>query len=873
MSNHQRADKKNLFARAILPACISAVVFSAATVQVNAQEEVKKKLELPELEEVVVTGTRREGVAPTETLSPIDVLSGDLVGNQAAFDLTDSLSKLSPSLNTQRFPIADGTAFIRPVTLRNLAPDQTLVLVNGTRRHRSALVNLQLAPLGDVNQGSQAVDFGAIPAAAIKRVEVLRDGASAQYGSDAIAGVVNVILNDADEGISISTQYGEYSEDDDGERFSLSANAGFKLGEEGFLNITLERSTSDITSRGVQHFRADVVDDFVPSNQIPYDGLGQRWGDPDVETNKFFVNAAIPLNEHVELYGNASYMEGESEGGFFYRHPVLDPAAGLVAHDSLQVDANEDFIPDDAPLSLVNDILADGLNPADYLVADAGSPSGYVLQNPIASQFPGGYGPLLGADINDYAVVLGARGDLDNGLSWDVTVRYAENEVEYSLENTINPSLGVNSPTSFAPGDLTQEESSFNADFVKTFDDSPVNLAFGFEWRNETYSIGAGDQASVEQGPTYAQFGVGSNGFQGFDPAAAGEWESDSYAAYIDVETDITDRFSAAIALRFEEYEEFDSTVDWKLSGRYEFTDQFAMRATANTGFRAPTPGQVNTLNGTTSADSTGKLIPNFTYPVHHPIAQALGAEELTSEESESYTLGLVYQPLDNLSITLDYYHIEIDDRIALQADAVEASDVPALINQGIAPADAALLVDSLAGYFVNGFDSEVEGIDLAVTADFIVGEGMLTTDLRYNHNEQEISGVKSGAINGDRIYDLENYVPEDRAILTFTYAQDIFDSYVRVNYYGDWGATGGIFGNGDASDAVDYGSATTVDLEASLTFDDKYTVAIGGDNVFDEYPDDEGNVVAGLIGAKYALTSPFGFNGAFWYVRASANF
>lgn len=637
--------------------------------------------------------------------------------------------------------------------------------------------------------------------------------------------------------------------------------------------MTLERSTSDTTSRGVQHFRADIVDDFVPSNQIPYDGLGQRWGDPDVETNKLFVNAAIAISDNVEIYGNASYMDGESEGGFFYRHPVLDPAAGLVAHDSLQVDADENFIPDDAPLALVNSIIADGLNPADYLVADGGSASGYVLRNPISDQFPGGYGPLLGADIEDYAVVLGARGDLDSGLSWDVTARYAENEVVYSLTNTINPSLGIHSPTSFKPGSLTQEESSLNADFVKTFDASPVNLAFGFEWRNETYSIGAGDQASVEQGPTYAQFGVGSNGFQGFDPASAGEWESDSYAAYIDVETEITDRFTAALALRYEEYEEFDSTIDWKLSGRYEISEQLAIRATANTGFRAPTPGQVNTLNGTTSADSTGKLIPNFTYPVHHPIAEALGAEELTSEESQSYTLGLVYEPLDNVSVTLDYYRIEVDDRIALQADKVALSDVPELVNRGITPADAALLVDSLAGYFVNGFDSQVTGIDLAVTADFIVGDGILTADFRYNHNEQEISGVKSGAINGDRIYDLENYVPEDRAVMTFSYSQDVLDTYVRVNYYGDWGATGGIFGNGDASDAVNYSSAVTVDLEASMTFDDRYTVAVGGDNVFDEYPDDEGNGVAKAIGAKYALTSPFGFNGAFWYLRASASF
>ena len=356
------------------------------------------------LEEVVVTGTRKTGLSPTETLSPIDVIGGGTIQNQGSFDLTDSLTKISPALNTQRFPIADGTSFVRPVTLRNLAPDQTLVLVNGTRRHRSALVNLQVAPLGTVNQGSQAVDFAAFPAGAIKRVEILRDGASAQYGSEAIAGVVNVILNDASEGFSVSAQYGAYYQGD-GERLSVNANAGFALGDQGFVNVSLEHSTSDITSRGIARPDAAQVASVVGAGNVAYNGLGQRWGDPDVEAIKLFINSGIDINDRLELFGNFSYMENETRSGFFYRTPVLDPSQMLAARGTLQVDSNNDFLPDAAPAALVNSIIGQGLNPADYLVADAGSPSGYVLRNPIFTQFPGGYSPRFGADIDDYALV------------------------------------------------------------------------------------------------------------------------------------------------------------------------------------------------------------------------------------------------------------------------------------------------------------------------------------------------------------------------------------------------------------------------------------------------------------------------------------
>jgi len=825
------------------------------------------------LEEVVVTGTRREGLLPTETLSPVDVLGGEMISQQGSFDLTDSLTMLSPSLNTQRFPIADGTALIRPVTLRNLSPDHTLVLMNGTRRHRSALVNLQLAPLGTVNQGSQGVDWAAFPSAAIERVEILRDGASAQYGSDAIAGVINVILKDASEGGSLSAQYGEYYESD-GERISVSGNIGLPVTDAGFVNLTGEYSTSDITWRGIARPDAAAFEDIVGPGVVPLGGLGQRWGDPDVEAIKASVNAGFEVTDSVEIFGYATYMDNETVSDFFYREPVIEPLQpdGLPARTTLQIDSDGDFLPDPAPQALIDDIIGQGLSPDDYLVAAAGSPSGYVLRNPIYTEFPGGYNPNFGADLTDFEIAGGVRGDTAFDLFWNLRARYAENEVEYAVGETINPSLGRLSPLTFNPGTLTQEESGINLDFVKTFTTTPLNLAFGAEFRNETYEIGAGDQASIVAGPTAAIFGVGSDGFQGFPVESAGSFESDSWATYVDAETDLTDRFSGAVAFRYEDYDEFGDTFDWKVSARFDFTDTFALRATANTGFRAPTPGQVNTLNITTTADASGNLIPNGTYPVSHPVAIALGSRPLEPEDSEAFTVGLVWSPMDDLSLTLDYYHIEIEDRLALLSNAIGPAEVAALTAAGIPNAD--LLLGSNANFFVNGFDSEIDGIDLAVTTSFRVGRGNLLVDFRHNYNEQQVDNVAPGTINASRVYDLENQVPQNSSVLTFDYTTGgLFGFMARMNYYDDWSTTGGLFSPGDASDQYEYGDAILVNLEARFTFADAFTVAVGAENVFDEYPDKELEPVSRFLGVDYSLTSPFGFNGGFWYARASVGF
>ena len=830
------------------------------------------------IEEIVTTGTRREGQSPTETLSPIDVLAGDAITDQATFDLTDGITKVAPSLSTQRFPIADGTAFIRPVTLRNLSPDQTLVLVNGSRRHRSPLVNLQLSPLGTVNTGAQAVDFAAIPSAAIKRIEILRDGASAQYGSDAIAGVVNVILKDATEGVSLSAQTGEYFEGD-GERTTIAGNVGLPLGSAGFLNLTAEHSTADPTSRGVPRFDCQDVIDQVGAGQTPFNGLCQRWGDPEVETLKFFANAGIDLSSSVELTGSVSFSDNETISDFFYRNPViLDPAATSAGsgRSTLITDADGDFVPDEAPQSLVDDINNAGLDPNDYLTADAGSASGFVLLNPIHTMFPGGYNPDFGADISDFAVNVGLRGETVGGWGWDIRARVAESEAEYVLGETINPSLGRLSPTNFRPGGLTQEETAITVDFVKSLDAgnlaSPLNVAFGAEWREETYEIVAGDEASRIAGPTTAFFGVGSDGFQGFPLESAGSFDSANVAAYLDVETDFTDRFSGGAAVRFEDYDEFGSTFDWKLSGRVEVTDTFALRATVNTGFRAPTPGQVNTLNVTTSSDSQGNLIPFGTYPVNNPIALALGSQPLEPEESTAFTLGAVIQAADNVAITIDYYDIQVEDRLTILENEIGPAEVTLLTNAGIPNAD--LLLNSTANFFVNGFESNISGIDLSVVTDIDLGPGLLTIDLRHNYNQQDVENVTPNTLNASTIFDFENQVPEHRTALTFDYETGgLFSGYVRLNRYGSWGDSGGQIAAPDASEAVEYGSEVLVDVEARFRLGEVFTIAVGGENVFDTFPGDDGHFVAGLLGVRYALTSPFGFNGGFWYARVSADF
>ncbi|HJS80269.1 MAG TPA: TonB-dependent receptor [Vitreimonas sp.] len=840
-------------ARSIVRAiALSAAVFAASQGLALAQDQD---------EEIIVTGTRVEGTSPTQSLSPVDLVPSDALTQQGSLELTDQLTSIAPSINTQRFPISDGTAIIRPVNLRNLPPDSTLVLVNSSRRHRSALVNLQAEPFGTVNQGAQAVDFGIIPSSAIERIEVLRDGASAQYGSDAIAGVINVILRDDNDGLRLSGQYGQFFEGD-GENYTVGANLGLPLGPEGFVNLTLEYLSSAITSRGSARPDAAAVAAFLGDpSLVPFNGLGQRWGDPDVESTRFFANAALPLGG-AEIYGHASYVDQTTFSGFFYRAPFGVP--GVPPRNTLCVCVGG--VPQDTPQAIVDDITGAGLDPNDFLTADAGSPSGFVSLNPIHTLFPGGYNPTFGADIIDYAAVLGVRGELGSGMTWDLSGRFARNELSYFLENTINPSLGINSPLNFRPGDLAQEESGVNLDFVMPWNvglPEPINVAFGAEWRNETYEIEAGDSASFAQGPTATLFTFGSDGFQGDSPAAAGEFERDSYAVYLDLETTLGERLDVGVAGRFEEYDDFGDTFNWKVAGRFEFTPAFAARGTLSTGFRAPTPGQINTLDVTTTADASGALVPQGTFPVGHPVAIILGAEPLDPEDSFNATAGLVYQPSRDFMVTLDLYQIDVDNRIALLTQSITPGS----------PEDLALIGAGFPGigtaaFFANVFDTTVRGVELTVVKQFDLGAmGDLTADWRHSYNEQEVRNVTFAGVNAELLFDFENQLPAHRSVLTLNYDyNDRFGGFVRANYYDGWqDLTFGELGR--------FGSEVLVDAEVRVGVTDQVEIAFGAENVFDEYPDDETNSTLRFLGATRPISSPFGFNGGQWYVRLRAEF
>ncbi|MEX0644697.1 MAG: TonB-dependent receptor [Parvularculaceae bacterium] len=846
-----------------------ATAAAIALASVGAVPAIAQDDEEEATDRIVVTGTRVEGRAPEESLSPIDLHDGAALAEQGSFDLTDQLTSIAPSINTQRFPIADGTAFIRPVSLRNLPPDQTLVLVNGARRHRSALVNLQAEPFGTVNQGAQAVDFGLIPSIAINRLEVLRDGASAQYGSDAIAGVINVILREDPEGFELAAQYGQFYEGD-GDNMRISGNVGLPLGPDGFFNFSAEYINSEITSRGSARPDAAAVAAVVGAANVPFNGLGQRWGDPDIEGFRLFMNAGIDLGENSEIYGHGSYADQQVRSGFFYRGPFgiagVSPRATLCQCADLDMDP----LTPDAPLptdqAIVDAIVNAGLDPADYLTADGGSPSGWVNLNPIWTMFPGGYNPTFGADISDFEGVVGVRGAWGD-LNWDFKGRFAESELVYTLENSINPGLGITSPTSFRPGDLAQRELGFNADFVypwQTGLETPVNVAFGFEYRRETYEIKAGDPESFEFCTTGLIFGVGSDGFQGDSPDAAGQFRSGSYAGYLDIEADFEEWLTIGGAVRYERFNALDDDdISWKVAARVQPNPWIAVRGTVSTGFRTPTPGQINTLDVTTTADSSGNLIPQGTFPVNGVVAGILGASPLEPEDSFSFTAGLVLTPKESFSLTVDYYEIDVDNRIALLNTAITPGS----------PEDLALIAAGFPGlgvaaFFQNAFDTTVRGIEVTAIKEYDLDDyGRVTIDLRHAWNEQTVNSVVAGTIDPERIFDLENQLPSHRSVFTVYYdLVERFGGFVRVNRYGKWqdmtfGETGS------------FGSEWLVDVELSMRITENVRFAAGAENVLNNFPDDETNSVLSFLGATRPLSSPFGFNGGFWYVRLNAAF
>ncbi|WP_445363422.1 TonB-dependent receptor plug domain-containing protein [Microbulbifer sp. ANSA003] len=807
------------------------------------------------LEEVITIGTRVEGRSATDSSAPIDIVTGEEFVNQGDGDLSNLLRNVVPSYNVNAKPISDAASIVRPANLRGLPPDSTLVLVNGKRRHRAAVISF----LGSgVSDGAQGPDISAIPAIALKQVEVLRDGAAAQYGSDAIAGVINFQLKGAAEGGSVEVKHATTAEGD-GDQSTVAANFGLPLTDAGFVNVSLEYREQDSTSRSVQR---DDAAQLIADGNTYVANPAQIWGQPEVnDDTKFFVNSAIELNDTAELYAFGNYASRSTDGGFYFRNP--ENRSGVFTYEE-KVDVNGNGVIDDDEV-FIHPLIGD-LDPSNGIddCQNVSVSEAHDLDECFSytEMFPGGFTPRFGGDLEDYSVVFGMRGEFANGIGYDVSASRGHNEVDFNIYNTVNATLGPDTPTEFSPGGYAQTETNFNIDLTKSTEVAglPLFMATGFEWREEEFEVKQGDTASWQIGDLAEQgFLIGSNGFSGFGPETVGTFDRDNIAIYSDFELEVSDDLRLGAALRWEDFSDFGDTFNYKLSGHYTINDAIALRSTWSTGFRAPTPAQSNISNVTT-AFTNGQLENKGTIPPTNPIAQLRGGTQLQPEESDSFTLGAIFSAGD-WEITIDYFQISVDDRITQSADQLLTDDERAqLVADGISGADSL----TFFRFYTNDFDTKTRGVD--VVATYPVGDA---TDLSFawNWTDTEVTDFREETISDMRLRQLEDGLPNVRGNATFNHTGDNWRGLVRLNYYGSyWEAH-----LDDYSLPIDAGDEWTVDIEAAYDFNDSMTLIAGAENVFNNYPDK--NPWSGVAGAEYPETAPMGFNGALYYVRAQYEF
>ena len=818
-----------------------------------AQEESEEEPEAPteEFTEVmVVTGSRTEGRSATESMVPVDVISAEDFLSQGDTDVSTLLRTLAPSYNVNTQPISDASTIVRPANLRNLAPDHTLVLVNGKRRHRAAVI----AWLGGgVSDGAQGPDLSVIPAIALRQVEVLRDGASAQYGSDAIAGVMNFMLKDASSGGSVEIRRGGFTAGD-GDAFSVAANIGLPMGENGFFNISAEYGTSDPTDRSVQR---DDAAGLIAAGNLDVGNPAQVWGSPEIDDEiKLFGNFGYLFDGGQQFYGHANYAAKTVTGGFYFRNPNTRSAV---------------FSGDGGGSLLIGDLTPnDGIGcPTVNITNNVPDPTALdqVFNDPncfsFQEIFPGGFTPNFGGDSEDASIVLGLRGAFNNGIGWDVSISQGMNEVDFFINNTVNASLGPNTPTSFDPGRYLQEELNFNIDLTYAINDV-TNIAGGVEWRDEEFEIGQGQLESFQIGPLADQgFSAASNGFPGFGPIAAGSWSRSNWAVYADLErtSEEDGRWSVGAAIRFEDFDDFGTTTNGKLAGRYRFGDNFTVRGSVSTGFRAPTPGQSNAFNVSTEFDLVlMDLVNNGTIPSSSRVAQLRGGEPLTAEESTNYALGGIYEN-GSFTVTVDFFKIDVDDRLATtQLFSLTPDEVDDLVAEGIT--SAANLQNFR--FFVNDFDTETEGVDVVLTWTPTGLGGNTDFSLLFNNTETTVARFNPDTLDATRIRELQEALPETRYSLTVNQRiGERFRVLGRVSYFDDWF---------DSEDGQVYGGEHLVDLEFGYDITQDLTLILGGQNIFDQFPEENPGARSG-VGNLYSQFSPFGFNGSFWYTRLKFDF
>jgi iron complex outermembrane recepter protein len=872
-----------------LTACILTMSTNLGLAQTTAAVATDNAAASSELGEVIVTGTRRLDRTVAESSAAIDVLNGAELASYPTANMLDTLSNLVPSFIVGQNSISDASSFVRSPSLRGLPADEMLVMLNGKRMNRSALVQVYQGGETELAFGSQGPDLNSIPSIAVKSLEVLRDGASAQYGSDAIAGVLNYQFRNNASGIEIDGRYGKYfptgypSDGDDGQ---IAANIGLPLGSTGFVNISAEWARNQQTVRNPTRPSALAFAETYPdlASELPhYPGPVQQWGTPPSDSVKTFLNSGLKLDNGDQIYFFINYANIQTNESFNYRLPktVTDADGNTFSNHPA-----------------FNNIYLDPCTSA-Y----TGCPVGGYIQDSntfnFSSFYPAGFTPRFYGVTQQFFGAVGYKGTNRWGINYDLSGTTAQNSLAVSLKDSINPSLGPLSPESFYDGKFVQKENDFNLDLSYPWTApgiaNPVSIAGGLEWRDENYQQLLGDQASYAAGPYASQplytctagactpaLGTGgtqitatqstaSNGYGGI--SAPVDASQVSYAGYLDLEADVIPSLTLGIAGRFEHYASFGDTTLGKFQVRFKATDWLALRGTVSTGFHAPTPGQSNveTLS-TTFLPGTTTQVQIGTYPVTSVDAKYYGAVPLKPEESTNLAAGIVLTPIDNMLITLDGYSIAVRHRIGIsQQFNVTDADIAKL------PALAYVGAGGTVQYFTNGFDTKTKGADLVASYPFDFGNvGRLESALAFNYNKTDVTSYDPTVISQARIIDIEHYAPNERMNLNLSYVLGPFRTSLHQNYYGTF------------RDQNDYpgqlfGAKWTTDLDFSYEVFKGFTAAIGGRNIFNAFPDPIANTAASHIypetggesdGERYPRTGgPFGFNGAFWYVRVVAQF
>lgn len=785
--------------------------------------------------DVFVTGTRAAGRTSMKSPTPIDGFDDLSLRRQGNGDLTETLKNQVPSFNATPLT-GDGAAFVRPTSMRGLPPDNILVMTNSKRRHRSALISHFGAAM---NVGAQAVDVGMIPSIAIKKLEVLRDGAAAQYGSDAIAGVMNFMLKDKSSGYQVQVTGGQWMEAPNGrggeKDVTIAANVGLPLTDNGFVNLSFEYADRPELSRGNQH--ASAADGYKgwDANDSDQDvdewQTAMNWGRPISSGFKSVWNAGLKISDNVSAYSFGNYGDTFGEYSFFLRAPGKSGALTAVP-----------------------------LNPADPSEGNFSWGDTYPL----------GFTPRLEGHGNDFSSVVGIKGDGLFGLNYDFSASYGKNHIRYYLKNSLNLSWGPYSPHNFDIGDLEQAETNLNADFTYALSDD-INLAFGAEWREESYTMFQGQKESWMPGPwanvallndpeipgdstVYTAPGLAANGMPGTNPDAAGVFDRQNTAFYADVEYAMGDALLLQFAARSEDFSDFGSTSNIKFAGRYSLGDLVTLRGGYSTGFRAPTPGQSNYTGVVTSFDGpTGMQVQEGTLRPTDPLAVSMGGAALVPEEATNTSFGFTSSPISNLNLTFDMYTIDIVNKI--------------IKSRSLAVEDPNF---SKLAFYTNALDTKTNGFDLVA----VYRMGNTNLSLAMNHNEIEV--VEHRKIGPDQldpissglIDNIENNLPKDR--ITATVTQDFGDALslmVRLNNYSETLDERGTLGDDKATvDAISF-----IDVELRYRVSNNLNVVFGANNVTNAYPNEIPTRAS--QGMPYPRRSPLGYHGGMTYIRLMYDF